>query len=111
MVEIDERNLKAGLLGLVVGLVEIIQEVLEIQAIRRIESGRLSEDEIERLGLALKDMKESLDKIKEENDLSEIVNKFRKGLDDIVDEVADTLINPEKWGTQTKEERTLRKVA
>ncbi len=98
MVEIDEKNLKNGLLGLVVGLVEIIQEVLEREAIRRMESGRLSEEEIERLGTALIDLKTTLNRIKEENDISDIVGKFRKGLDDIADEAIDTLINPNRWG-------------
>lgn len=49
-IEIDEENLKSGLLGLVVALVEVIQEVLEREALRRIESGGLKEEEVERLG-------------------------------------------------------------
>ncbi len=97
MVEVDEKNLKNGLLGLVVGLVEIIQEVLERQAIKRMESGRLTEEEIERLGSALMDLKTSLSKIKEENDLSEIVDKFRSALDNIADKAIDNLANPKKW--------------
>ncbi len=44
-IRLDEKNLKSGLLGLVVALVEIIQELLERQALRRIEGGSLSEIE------------------------------------------------------------------
>ena len=65
-VNLDEDNLKQGLLGVVVALVEIIDEVLERQAIRRIEGGRLSDEEVERLGLALSDLKEAIDGIKKE---------------------------------------------
>ncbi len=52
-INLDEDNLKDGLLGLVVALVEIIQELLERQALRRMESGCLSDAGIERLGEAL----------------------------------------------------------
>ena len=108
MVEIDEKNLKNGLLGLVVGLVEIIQEVLERESIRRMESGHLSEEEIERLGSALMDLKSALGKIKEENDISEIVRKFRQGLDNTVDEAIGKLVNPREWEkSEGKEQKAL----
>lgn len=86
-VNIDEGNLKQGLMGLVVALVEIIQEVLERQAIRRMEGGRLSEQEIERLGAALSDLKEALTNIKKDNDLEDAVNSVREGLDDVAGEL------------------------
>jgi ribosomal protein S12 methylthiotransferase accessory factor YcaO len=85
------------LLGLVVALVEIIQEVLERQAIRRIEGGRLSEQEIERLGMALSDLREALENIKKENNLEEAVKSVRDGLDQVADEVIDKFLNPERW--------------
>ena len=44
VIDINEDNLKQGLLGLIVALVEIIKEALERQALRRIESGKLSAD-------------------------------------------------------------------
>jgi len=96
-VNIDEGNLKQGLLGLVVALVEIIQEVLERQAIRRMEGGRLSDQEIERLGMALNDLKEALDNIKKDNDLEEAVKSVREGLDQVVDDTISNLIDTRKW--------------
>jgi len=96
-VKIDEGNLKQGLLGLVVALVEIIQEVLERQAIRRMEGGRLSDQEIERLGLALNDLKEALDNIKEDNDLDDTVESVRDGLDNITDDMIRNLIDTNRW--------------
>lgn len=96
-VKIDEGNLKQGLLGLVVALVEIIQEVLERQAIRRMEGGRLSDQEIERLGLALNDLKEALDNIKKDNDLDDAVGSVRDGLDNITDDMIRNLIDTNRW--------------
>lgn len=93
-VNVNEDNLKQGLLGLVVALVEIIQELLERQALRRIEGGKLSDPEIERLGEALSDMNEALDNIKKDNDLEEAVNSVRDGLDQVADEVIDKIMNP-----------------
>lgn len=96
-VNIDEGNLKQGLLGLVVALVEIIQEVLERQAIRRMEGGRLSDQEIEKLGLALNDLKEALDNIKKDNDLDDAVKSVRDGLDQITDDMIRNLIDTRRW--------------
>ena len=96
-VNIDEGNLKQGLLGLVVALVEIIQEVLERQAIRRMEGGRLSDQEIEKLGLALNDLKEALDNIKKDNDLDDAVESVRDGLDQITDDMIRNLIDTRRW--------------
>lgn len=84
-VNIDEGNLKQGLLGFVVALVEVIQEVLERQAVRRMEGGRLSDQEIERLGLALGELKDALDNIKRDNDLDETVRSVRDDLDMVAD--------------------------
>jgi len=38
-IDIDERNLKHGVLGLVVALVEIIKDALRLQALKRMEGG------------------------------------------------------------------------
>ncbi|MBE0427751.1 MAG: gas vesicle protein K [Nitrospirae bacterium] len=91
-VNIDEGNIKQGLLGLVVALVEIIQEVLERQAVRRMEGGRLSDQEIERLGLALADLKEALGNIKKDNDLDATVESVRGDLDKVTDDMICNLI-------------------
>ncbi len=94
-VNIDEGSLKQGLMGLVVALVEIIQEVLERQAIRRMEGGRLSEQEIERLGTALSDLKEALADIKKDHDLEDAVSSVREGLDNVADAVTGKIRNSE----------------
>jgi len=101
-IDIDEDNLKQGLLGLVVALVEIIQELLERQALRRVEAGRLNDQEVERLGEALSDLSEALDNIKKDNDLEESVKSVKDGLDQVTDELIDKLINPQRWSEEAE---------
>ena len=101
-IDIREDNLKHGVLGLVLALVEIIRDALKIQAFKRIESGILSEEECERLGQALMDLDIALEEIKEEQGITESVQAVRDGLDDIVDDVIDRIANPERWQEETK---------
>jgi hypothetical protein len=102
-IHIDEDNLKGGVLGLVLALVEVIRDALRIQALKRMESGVLSEGECERLGKALMELDNALEEIKEEQGVTESVKAVRDGLDDLVDTVIDRLINPEKWQEETEE--------
>ena len=97
MLDIDENSLKQGVLGLVIALVEIIKDALKTQAFKRMEAGSLGEEEINRLGEALMDLDVALDQIKEEHGVAETVQSVRDGLDDIVDEVLDKMVNPERW--------------
>lgn len=83
-IHIDEKNLKQGVLGLVVALVEILKETLKLQAVRRMEGGSLGQEEIERLGRALSELDSAVERIKMENDLSEAVRSVRDGLDGAV---------------------------
>lgn len=46
----DQENVEQGLAKLVLTLIEFIRQLLEKQAIRRMESGSLTDEEIERLG-------------------------------------------------------------
>jgi hypothetical protein len=101
-IDIREDNLKHGVLGLVLALVEIIRDALKIQAFKRIESGILSKEECERLGQALMDLDIALEEIKEEQGITESVQAVRDGLDDIVDGVIDRIANPERWQEETK---------
>lgn len=64
-VEVGEEGDEAGLARLVLALLEFLREVLEHQAVRRMESGSLTEEEVERLGLALMRLAERMDEMKE----------------------------------------------
>jgi hypothetical protein len=52
-VTLDPEKVERDLARLVLGLVEVLRQLLERQAVRRVEAGTLSEDEIERLGETL----------------------------------------------------------
>src|SRR4030042_4508858 len=101
-IHVDEDSLKSGVLGLVLALVEVIRDALKIQALKRVESGVLSEEECERLGKALMELDIALEEIKEEQGITESVRAVRDGLDEIVDDVINRLINPEKWQEETE---------
>jgi len=49
---------------LVLTLVEVIRKVLEHQAVRRMDSGSLTPEQLERLGLALLQLREKMDELK-----------------------------------------------
>jgi hypothetical protein len=57
-------DIEAGLARLVLTLVEFLRQVLEHQAVRRMEGGSLSDDEVERVGTALMRLEERLGEIK-----------------------------------------------
>lgn len=56
---------------LVLTLVEVLRKVLEHQAVRRMDSGTLSQEEVERLGLALLRLSERMDELKAAFNLSD----------------------------------------
>jgi len=78
-------------------MVEIIRDALKLQAMKRMEGGSLTEEEMERLGRALMDLDIAIEEIKEEQGIIESVRSVRDGLDEVVDDVLDSMINPEKW--------------
>ena len=95
-IEIDEGNLKQGVLGLVVTLVEIIRDALQHQALRRMEGGSLTDAEIEGLGEALSELDNAIEEIKEEMGIAEVVRSVREGLDSVVDDLLDNFLNPDR---------------
>ena len=62
-IDLDPDDIERGLAGLVLTLVEFLRQVLERQAIRRMEGGTLSEDEVERVGLALMRLEQKVGEI------------------------------------------------
>lgn len=92
-INIDEDNLKKGLLGLVIALVEIIRDALKHQAIRRMEGGSLTNEEIEGLGRALEEIDIAINRMKKEQGVTEAVQSVREGLDNIVGGTLDQIIN------------------
>src|SRR5437764_10985062 len=60
----DPERVEQGLARLVLTVIELLREVLEHQAIRRMDGGTLSDEEIERLGLALLKLNHRMDELK-----------------------------------------------
>lgn len=61
----DRESLEKGLAQLVLTLVEVIRQLLERQALRRVEGGSLSAAEVERLGETFLLLAERMDELKE----------------------------------------------
>ena len=62
-IDIDPKSVERGLVRLVLSIVELIRQLLERQAIRRVESGRLDEREIEQLGQALMNLAQRMQEL------------------------------------------------
>ena len=52
-IDCSPENIEQGLARLVLSLVELLRQVLERQAIRRMEGGSLAENQVEKMGEAL----------------------------------------------------------
>ena len=68
---LDRDKAKNGLGQLVLTLVKLLHELVERQAIRRIEAGSLSDDEIERVGVTLMRQAEEIERMRKEFGLDE----------------------------------------
>lgn len=69
--DIDPEKLQNGMAQLVLTLLKLVHELLEKQAIRRMDSGSLEEEEIEKLGMALMQQSEELDYLRQLFNLDE----------------------------------------
>ncbi|GHO80839.1 hypothetical protein KSD_86100 [Ktedonobacter sp. SOSP1-85] len=62
---IDPKNVEKGLAKLVLTLIDLIRQLMEKQAIRRVEDDQLSSDEIEKVGNAFLLLEEKMEELKE----------------------------------------------
>jgi hypothetical protein len=60
----DPERVENGLARLVLTVIELLREILEHQAIRRMDGGTLSDEQVERLGLALLKLNERMEELK-----------------------------------------------
>ena len=63
-IEADPKNVEQGLAKLVLTLVELVRQLLERQAIRRMEAGSLTDIEIERVGETLMKLEAKMQELK-----------------------------------------------
>jgi len=67
----DGEEVARGLAQLVLTLVELLRQLMERQAIRRVEAGGLDDDQLERLGQALMALEQRMDELKEHFELTD----------------------------------------
>jgi hypothetical protein len=70
-VNADPESVERGLAQLVLTIVELLRQIMERQALRRIDGGTLSEEQIERLGRTFMELDKRLEELREEFGLTE----------------------------------------
>ncbi|HYS55792.1 MAG TPA: gas vesicle protein K [Thermoanaerobaculia bacterium] len=60
----DPEVVENGLAKLVLSIIELIRRLLEKQALRRMDTGKLTDQEIERLGASLMKLEEKMEELK-----------------------------------------------
>ena len=94
ILDVDENDVRNGVLGLLLALVETNKETLRFQVTKRLEAGSLTELEAERLGGALMDLQAAIDRTKVELGVARSEQAVRDELDMAVDDAIDPLLNP-----------------
>lgn len=64
-VQADPESVERGLVQLVLTLVELLRQLMERQALHRMEAGSLSDDEVERLGRTFMALAERMQELKD----------------------------------------------
>jgi hypothetical protein len=68
-IQADPDNVERGLAQLVLTIVELLRQLMERQALRRVEAGGLDEETVERLGRTLMALQARMEELKETFDL------------------------------------------
>jgi CRISPR/Cas system-associated endonuclease Cas1 len=68
--ETDAESVERDLFRLVLTVVELIRQLMEKQALRRIEEGDLTEEQVEDLGMGLMRLEQAMEELKEKYDLT-----------------------------------------
>ncbi len=63
-VEADPENVERGLAALVLTVVELLRQLMERQALRRVEAGGLDDETVERLGATLMALEARMNELK-----------------------------------------------
>ena len=64
-VDSDPESVERGLVALVLTLVELLRQLMERQALRRVDAGDLSDAQIERIGTTLMLLEEKMEELRE----------------------------------------------
>ena len=61
----DPESVEKGLVTLVLTLVELLRQLMERQALRRVDQGDLSDDQVERIGSTLMALEERMTELRD----------------------------------------------
>jgi hypothetical protein len=64
-IEMDRDSVERGLSALVLTLVEVLRQLMERQALRRVDEGDLTDEQIERIGTTLMALEQQMVKLRE----------------------------------------------
>ena len=70
-VNAEPEGLERGLAQLVLTIVELLRQLMERQALRRVDGGSLSDEQIERLGLTFMELDKRMAQLRDEFGLTE----------------------------------------
>jgi hypothetical protein len=70
-IDADPESLERGLAQLVLTVIELLRQLMERQALRRIDGGSLSEEQVERLGRTFMELDRRMEQLREEFGLAE----------------------------------------
>jgi len=68
--ETNPESVERDLLKLVLTIVELVRQLMEAQALRRVEQGDLSNEQVEGLGLGLMHLEDAMEDLKSRYDLT-----------------------------------------
>jgi Gas vesicle protein K len=69
-IDADPESVERGLVTLVLTLVEFLRQLMERQALRRVDQGNLSEDQVEKIGITLMALEQRMAELREHFGLS-----------------------------------------
>jgi hypothetical protein len=70
-VNADPENVERGLAQLALTIVELLRQLMERQALRRIDGGGLSDDQVDRLGQTFMELDKRMEELRQEFGLDE----------------------------------------
>ena len=65
-VEVDEKNAERGLAQLVLTIVELLRQLMERQALRRVDGGGLTDEQVENLGRTFMELDKRMAELREQ---------------------------------------------
>lgn len=69
-IDSDPESVQRDLLRLVLTIIELVRQLMERQALRKVDEGDLSEEQIEELGLGLMHLEEAMNELQDRFDIA-----------------------------------------